>query len=255
MMEETTMAYLKDVFQFPFRGPDWRNRFIVGCALIAASFLIPILPLIFVCGYVLQVMRQAIDGEELTLPVWDDWGRLAIDGLRTMVVGFVYLLPGLLVMFGGMALYFVGVVSAPIAEQAGNEVLFPLLFLGSFLVMFLSMFVGTLLTLLGTIPLPLATAHFAAQDEVPAAFRFREWWGMLRANPLGYFIAWVIAAGLGGVLYLALMLVYYTVVLCCAIPLLVGPVGFYTLLVGAALFGRVYGESVLMLSPGEDSDV
>jgi len=226
MTDETTTAYLKDVFRFPFRGPDWRNRFIIGSAIIVASFLIPVLPLIFVCGYVLQVMRQAIEGEELALPAWDDWGKLATDGLRTMVVGFAYLLPGILIMFGGMALYFFGVFAAPMAERAGNEALFPLLFLGGFLVMFLSMFVGTLLTLLGTIPLPLATARFAAEDEVPAAFRFREWWALLRANPLGYFIAWVIAAGLIAILYLGLMLAYYTVVLCCAVPLLAGPIGF-----------------------------
>jgi hypothetical protein len=50
-------------------------------------------------------MRQAVEGEELSLPAWEDWGRLAGDGLRTMLVGLAYLGPGMLVFWAGMGLY------------------------------------------------------------------------------------------------------------------------------------------------------
>jgi hypothetical protein len=246
MDEVTTMTSLREVFAFPFRGPGWRNRFIIGSVLVIGSFLIPIVPLIFVYGYALAVMRQAIDREAqeaLALPRWDDWGKLASDGLRTMVVGLVYLLPGLLVTFGGLALYFVTTLAAPFALESGDETLWPLLFFGSLAIMFISMFLGTVLTVLGAIPLPMATAHFAAEDDLSAAFRVRQWWDLLRANPLGTFIAWVVMAGLMAILYLVLTLIYYTLVLCCAIPFLAGPIGFYLLLVSAGLFGRTYRES------------
>jgi hypothetical protein len=83
---------------------------------------------------------------------------------------------------------------------------------------------------------------------VAAAFRVREWWPLLRANKLGYLIAWVVVAGLMALSYAALIMVYYTLVLCCFIPLLMAPAGFYVSLVSAALFGQTYRESVAMLA-------
>jgi len=255
MDEVTTMTSLREIFAFPFRGPEWKNRFIIGSVILVASFLIPVLPLIFVYGYAVAVMRRAIGEEALTLPRWDDWGKLAGDGLKTMVVGFVYLLPGLLVTFGGLALYFVTTLATPFAVEAADQGWWPLLFFGSFITLFLSMFLGTVLMMLGAIPLPMATANFIAEDDLSAAFRVRQWWELLRANPLGNFIAWVVVAGLMGILYLALTLMYYTLVLCCVIPFLSAPIGFYLLLVGAALFGRTYRESRGMVSGEEEEAV
>jgi hypothetical protein len=251
MEEMTTMASLREVFAFPLRGPDWRQRFIIGSAILIAGFFIPILPLIFVCGYVVALMRQAIQGDDLVLPRWGDWGKLASDGLRAMVAGFVYLLPGLLIAFVGFALYFAASFAMPFAIEAGDDILWPLLFFGGFAIMFLTMFLGTVVTVLGAIPLPIATAHLVAEDDLAAAFRLRQWWPLLRANPLGVFIAWVVVAGLMGIFYLVIMLLYYTLVLCCAAPLLAGPIGFYVLLVAAALFGRTYRESWRMVADQE----
>jgi hypothetical protein len=242
-MTEETLTSLKEMFAFPFREAEWKNRFAVGSALIIANFVIPILPLIFVYGYVLQVMRQAIEDRELSLPAWDDWGTLATDGLRALVVGFVYLLPGLLISLGGMLLYVVSTIGVPLAEMTGDEGTWAVVLVVSIVIMLLSLFVGTVVTLLGAIPLPLATAQVVAEDDLSAAFRVRRWWSLLRANWLGYFVAWVVAAGLMSMLYLALMLAYYTVVLCCAIPVLTGPLGFYLMLVSAGLFGRFYREA------------
>ena len=256
MSDAKTLTLLKTLFEFPFQGPKWQSRFVVGSVLILAGFLIPIVPGIFVYGYVLRVMRQALEGEDLTLPAWEDWGGLAMDGLRGMVVSLVYFLPGMAFSFGGMALYFASSFSFPLLMNSANgeseaALALPLLFLVSMVVMFLSMAIGLVLSLLGALPLPVATAHFVLRDKVRAAFCVREWWPLLRANKLGYFIAWVIVTGLGGILYLALIMIYYTFVLCCFIPFLAAPFGFYVSLVGAALFGQTYRESVAILSPQE----
>jgi hypothetical protein len=251
-MENSAFGALREAFAFPFRGPDWRERFIVGSVLVMVSFFVPILPLVFVCGYALAVMRRAIQGEQLLLPRWGDWGRLGLDGLRAMVAGFVYLLPGLAVGFVGFAVYFAATFATPFAVEAGNESLWLFLFFGAFVVMFVTLFLGTMLTLLGAIPLPLATAQFVDEDDLAAAFRFRQWWQLLRANPLGVFIAWVVVAGLMAILYLLVTPLYYTLVLCCAVPLLAAPVLFYVLLVGAAVFGLAYRESLGMVADGRD---
>lgn len=256
MSEAATIPSLKVIFRFPFQGPDWRSRFIVGTALLFAGFLVPIVPGIFVYGYVLRVMGQALKGEDVALPAWEDWGRLAMDGLRGMVISLVYLLPSMIVFLGGVALYFTSSILFPLlmgaAEEASEVALgAPLLLLASMAIMFLSLLIGSVLLVVGAIPLPVATAHFVVQDKLSAAFRVREWWPLLQVNKLGYFISWVVVAGLMGILYFVSMMTYYTCVLCCFIPFLGAPIGFYVSLVSAALFGQIYRESAAILASRE----
>jgi hypothetical protein len=116
--ESSAVTPLKAVFRFPFQGPEWRNRFLVGTAFMFAGFVVPIVPLIFVYGYALQVMRQAIEGQDLTLPAWADFYRLGKDGLRGAAVSLVFMLPGALVSFGGMALYMAASCHALMAAAA-----------------------------------------------------------------------------------------------------------------------------------------
>ncbi len=258
MPETVAVTPLKTLFKFPFQGPNWRNNFIIGAALTLANFILPLLPSIFVYGYALQIMRRTIEGQELELPPWDDWGKLAVDGLRLMLVGLVYLLPGILVLLGGVTLYFLVIFSWPLlasaAERGGDgqvALLLSISLLGSMAIMMLSMLIGSLLILLGLIPLPVATAHFAFQDKVAAAFRVREWWPLLRANKLGYFAAWVVVFGLMSILYFAFAMSYYTLILCCLIPLLAAPASFYLSIIAAALFGQTYRESMTVAEAAE----
>lgn len=252
-MSEITTTRLKDIFRFPFHGPDWQKRFLIGIGLMLANFLVPILPSLFVVGYTLRVMRQAAEGKEPALPEWDDWGQLALDGLQVMLVRIAYLLPGMLILFAGMGAYFMGSMILPLLmatmEEGGQfMVVFPLLLFFLMGVMFLSMAAGWLLMILGAVPLPTVIAHFAVKKEFGAAFQIREWWPILRRNWMGYFVAWVVMAGLFTVIYIAIILAYYTMVLCFLVPLIALPAGFYMLLVGAAIFGQTYGEGREMVA-------
>jgi hypothetical protein len=253
MTEELSTTSLKKVFRFPFEVPNWQGRFVVGSALVLAGSFVPIVPLIFVAGYVLRVMRQALAGQEPTLPEWTDWGELTRDGLKAMLINLAYFAPALIVFLVGMGLYFAGSFYFPIAastsgDQTDAVVAFLLMMFGSMAIMFLSMALGTLFMILGAMALPMATAHFVAEGRLGAAFRVRQWWRILKADKLGYFIAWVVVAGLMGVLYIGMMLGYYTLVLCFLLPFLAAPIGFYVSLIGAVLFGRTYRDSVAMLS-------
>ncbi|MGC9395018.1 MAG: DUF4013 domain-containing protein [Anaerolineae bacterium] len=249
MSNETTLSGLKRFFTFPFEGTDWQKRFIIGAVLMLLSFFIPVIPVIFVFGYIVQVMRQAIEGKPLTLPEWEDWGKLGMDGLRYGVVSLAFTLPGFLVYFGGMGLYMVSAMVLPMSMQMmehgrGNFAVIPLFFVVSMLIMFLSIFLGMILVLLGMIPLPVALSHFVTKDQVGAAFRFREWWSVLWRNRLSYFIAWVVVGGLFAVLYMGMMLLYSTMIFCILIPVLSAPLLFYLMLVKATVFGETYRESV-----------
>jgi hypothetical protein len=266
MLEELTTTSVKALLKFPFRDRDWLTRFLVGSLLVLAGFFIPIAPWIFVQGYYIRVMRRASKGEELTLPAWDDWGGLANDGARALLVRIVYMLPGMLVYLGGMLIYFIASFGFPILlpflimltggeeSSAGPVVLlFLFVMLAAMLIFFISMLLGMVLMFLGMIPLPMALAHFSFQDKLSAAFRVRGWWPLLKANKLGFLVAWVIVLGLGFVVAFPLVLVYYTIILALFAYILAAPVGFYLQIVDAAVFGRTYRESVALAEAGDKS--
>ena len=257
MSEATTLRGLKRFFTFPFEGPDWQKRFITGAALMAVSFVVPIIPAIFVSGYIMQVMRRAIEGKALALPEWEDWGKLGVDGLRYSVVGLMFMLPAILVYFGGIGIYMFSSMFLPLSMRMmehgrGSFAVIPLFFVVSMLILFVSIFLGMILMLLGAIPLPAALAHFVAKDQVGAAFRFREWWPLLWRNKMGYFIAWVLCGGLVGMAYYGIMMLYATMVLCLLIPVLSAPLLFYLALVCAAVFGETYRESKSIVEPDQE---
>ncbi|MGB9777282.1 MAG: DUF4013 domain-containing protein [Anaerolineae bacterium] len=237
-MSRNTLVELKHLFRFPFQEPDWVNRFIIGSALIFAGWVVPILPVLFVYGYAVEVMRRVIGGEEPSLPPWQDWGRLFVDGLRAFAVGLVYLLPGTLVYFGGMGLYFASFFIPLLANREPTMALVMV----TMALFFISLFLGSLLLFLGAIPLPAAMAHFVAENRLGAAFQVRRWWAVLKERRWEYLAAWILLFGMMGLLYVLWMLLYYTICLCWLMPILAAPVAFYTTLVFAALFGQVWRE-------------
>jgi hypothetical protein len=265
MSTELTFTSVKEILRFPFRDANWRNRFAIGAALILASVLlcyIPffpffgVIPSLFVAGYVYRVQRRAAKSGELVLPPWDDWGGLALDGLKGLLVRLVYTLPALLCFVGGMFLYYVLIfgMTIPMAflEDSGGAIMLMLLMMfGSMALMFLAMFVGWALLLLGMVPLPMAMTHFVARDELAAGFRLREIWSLIKADKLGYFVAYVVVAGLGMMLYIGFILLYMSMVLCALLPFVAAPAAFYIMLISAAVFGLTYKENAALIEAGE----
>jgi hypothetical protein len=256
-MESFTIA-LKSWLRFPFRHPEWKNRFLIGSLLTLANYVVPLIPGLFVSGYMLRVMRQTIEGQEPTLPEWDDWGRMATDGLQVWAISLIYMLPGIAVMVGGWLLYMGLTMVFPFLllgiEEADFAFFFPVILMGSMAVMFISMFVGMLLYVVGILPLPMVVSHFVARNDFGVAFRVREWWALIRSNPLGYLVGWVISMGLFSIFYLVIISLYYSICLLPLAILLVAPPVFYVGLLGFALFGQIYRESVTLVL-GEDEVV
>lgn len=112
MNELLSTPSLRNILKFPFVTKEWIVPFIIGTALIFAGMIIPIIPLIFVYGYLALVMRMSINGEVMLLPAWNNWGRLFKDGLRSLAVGAIYLGPGIIVSMIGFSAYIVMFVAS-----------------------------------------------------------------------------------------------------------------------------------------------
>lgn len=235
---------MRDLLRAPFATRENRNRTLTGVALLFLGMFVPLLPGLVVYGYAVRIMQQAIHAPGPDLPEWKDWGRLLWDGLRSWVIGLVYLAPGLLIGLCGMLAYFGIWFGTLINTGRGgradiDEVFLPWLLL-AMVILFGSIFLSWFLSLLGAVPLPLALAHFAAEDRLGAAFNLRGIGRRMGADPWGYFLGWVITFGLGAVLYLAFVLIYTTLILCFFAPWVIAPFGFYLMVVGAGVFGRHY---------------
>jgi hypothetical protein len=253
MTDSFSTSSLRAAFKYPFQSPDAPGRFIVGAALLLLSLFIPVVPALFVWGYVVRVMRQTIHGEEPALPEWKNWSQLGADGLRSLVAAAVYLGPGLAIMLCGWVLYLFlylgGFSLIGQTRHAAAPGLAVVLIVGAVAVLFLSLFAGWLLTVLGGVPLPAALAHMAARERLGAAFNVFEWGAVLAADKWGYLIAWVVTLGLASLLYCALLLAYFTIVLTCVAGFIALPLGFYLLLVAAVLFAQAYREGAARLNP------
>jgi hypothetical protein len=258
MTDSFSTTSLRAAFRYPFCSPEGLSRFVVGVALLLLSFFIPVLPAIFVCGYLMLVMRRIIQGEAPALPEWKDWSRLGVDGLRSLVVAAIYLGPGLVIMFGGWLLYlimYLGGMSllqkAPHAAPSGIALM---LILGALGTLFLSLFASLCLVLIGGVPLPAALAHLAARDKLSAAFNVFEWGAILTADRWGYFISWVVTIGLATLLQFLVTLLYFTIILCAVAYVIILPLGFYLMLVAAAVFAQAYRKGAARLqTPAPES--
>jgi hypothetical protein len=252
MNDSLSTPPLRTIFKFPFESKEWIVPFIIGTALIFAGMIIPIIPIIFVFGYIAAVMRLSINGEIMTLPAWNNWGQFFKDGLRSLAVGAVYLGPGIIVSMIGFTAYIVMFVASialtpESSSDSSSTGLVGFLIIGAMSILFLSMFVGTILLIAGTIPLPAAIGHFIANDRLSSAFHIREWGRIIKKDKWDYSISWLIVVGMFGTLYIGFMLAYMTVVLCFVGYLLAFPIGFYIMLVSAALFGQNYREGKVQL--------
>ncbi len=244
MSISSATAPLRPFFLFPLRDRQSVSRFLVGSALLLAGMLVPIVPGLLVYGYGLRVARRTIAGEAPEMSPWEDWSGLLSLGFRGFLASLVYTLPAFVVFALGVGAYFIASIMIPLsAGPSGTPSDASLaFFLAAMVAMILSIPVGAVLLVLGVLPLPAALCHFAASDRLRSAFAIDEWWPVLSANRLGYLISFVITAGVFGITYWVSLTLWYTILLACLAVLLAAPIGFYTTLLAAALFGEAYRE-------------
>jgi hypothetical protein len=201
-------------FTYVFEDEDWVKKVLIGGVLN----LIPIVGLFFTSGYMLETLKNVMEGRPLPLPEWDDWGNKFMKGLMTFIIGLIYSLPLIVIMCclaGGVS------VLAGQSEDAANAA-------GSITPCFQC--VNLLYSLVLMVFLPAILTKYAEAWELGAAFRFGEIFNLVKDNLNTYLIVLVITwlAGLVGQLGLLACLVGAAFTL------------FYAMLVNGYAFGEAY---------------
>lgn len=169
-------------FTFVFEDENWLSKI----ALVAVISLIPVVGVLVLLGWGLEITRRVIRDELPILPEVD-FGKHLGDGFKGFVIGLVYSVPMLLLVI------LMSVFSAALSNSYNTDFANAVLIL---LVVCLALFIllyGLVLNLLA----PAAYARFAATGSMSAAFQFGEVWRTVTAN-LGGYVLVVLATILAG---------------------------------------------------------
>jgi len=247
-----TTDNLKALLTFPFEDDDWKTKFLIGSLIVFAGFVIPLIPFFFLYGYMLQIMRHIIvEKGKPFLPEWDDWGKLFVDGAKLLGAALIYMLPFIvLITIGSFIIFFLPMLGIPLAIAGGEEnpeaagTMMGILSLVSMAVFFIILGIGMIFGLAVGLVMPAIMGHVAATDDFGAAFRWKEWWAIFKANVGGFMLAYLLVFAISMVLNSILGFLYCTIILCCIVPFLTAPVTLYTVILSGALFGEAYREGV-----------
>ena len=238
-------------FAFPFRDKQWVGKFLIGSLFLLISYVIPVVPLIFVLGYAVRSMGFAVRTGESRLPEWDDWSDLGVKGLLSMLIYFIYSLPGLvLVASAGVTYGLHCVIGSLSGDGLGWGMLMPLTLMSGLLLLTAIVIAaaGALILVAGILMSPAAIARFAATDELSAALQIGRIWAIIRSQLGSFALIWGITYGLGYIAWTVYGLLAYTVCCCCLVPFLSAPIALYMLIVEMTLFGHAYREGASVTS-------
>ena len=135
------------------------KKLIIGCFLS----IIPLVNLI-ATGYVLKAAKNTLNKKN-ELPEWEGWSNLFISGLSAAVIGLIYALPGLIVLFAGVGTLIFGIFMGTVAATEMASVI------ASGGVLFI---IALLLLLVAAFIAPMAIIRYVDKGEFSAAFAFGE---------------------------------------------------------------------------------
>lgn len=183
-------------FTYAFEDSEWIKK--IGIA--ALVILIPIVGGIILMGWMLEITRRVIINDPQPLPDWSDFGGFLSKGFKAFVVTLAYTLPVILIVICGqtVTLASAAALSDSNPDAANTVALVAGLCMGCFALIF-----GILAGLL----IPPALGNLAATDELGAAFRFGEVFGLLRAaigpylmSIVAVFLAALVLSPIGGLI-------------------------------------------------------
>ncbi len=158
------MIDLESALQLPTRDSSWTRKVLIGGLLN----LVPIINFLSL-GYAYRLFRNTLQGELFSLPEWEDWGDLFVQGFVVFLIGLLYNLPSLILL-----------------------AIHPLL--------------GILAFIAAALLLPMALARYAVGGNFSQAFQLGDIWGEIQKIKGDYYIAWLVTVAISIVLLMIFMI-------------------------------------------------
>ncbi len=252
-METPSLTNIKNLLTYPFKDEKSGNKILVGSLLIVASFFIPVLPTLVVLGYLMQIAKRIIDGDEqLSLPEWHQWLEYLKDGLKWFAAILLYSLPLIIITTIGYLVYFFSFFSMIALENSSGSSFFTV-FLPMFgmVVFFICLFFVFIFAIIEIIFFPVSSMHVVHTEKFLSILEINKWWPILKKNFLGFVVAAIFFCGLYYFLILVISALYMSILLCFLIPIAMAPLTFLLGLWSIPLFAQAYREA--MSEPAEQN--
>jgi len=249
MSQSFTTQSLTTLFSFPFKDPRWKEKFLIGIALTFIGFLTLGITSVFVAGYAYQIARRIIlENGEPYLPEWEDWGKLFTDGLRLAGAILVLSIPLIFFFFIAFLLDAIPPLILALGSSPQSSTVPSLMFPMWMLFSFIPLGLGLVSSLAMGIVSPVVIGHVVATHSWAAVFQVKEWWKVFRANLGGFLISFLVVFGVSFVAIMASEFLYFTLILCCLVPIILSCVTFYISLISYSLYGKAYRAGIQNLS-------
>lgn len=181
-------------FVYVFEDKDWITKILIGGAVLLGSLLLSLLlvgvvGLLLIAGYQRRVALAVAEGAELPLPeLFANPGEDIVTGLKMMVIGFVWVLPAILLRIAGvLAMVAISAVSGGNEDAAAAGAM----------VMLGASCLALPLQLLGSVIAMVGILRFWDTGELGAGFRFGEIWAFLKRQWVNLLLALVVMMGAG----------------------------------------------------------
>jgi hypothetical protein len=179
------MEELMDIgksFSYPFEDKQWVSKMGLG----AVISLVPILNFAMT-GYMIQIVRNLMDGALEPLPTWDDLGKKFMDGLMLVLAGLVYALP--VILLSCVSLSFMSIPAMLSSNGDAQGIADALAGVGGVAFAGLScLFVVYGLVL--SVIFPAIYVNYAKEGTFASCFQLREVFNIIGKNAGAFFTAW-----------------------------------------------------------------
>ena len=204
-------------FTYAFDDENWLMKILMGGLFSLLSVILIGIP--FVLGYLVETIKNVMDGVPSPLPEWDNLGEKFTKGLVLALILFIYQIPNLLlqcVRIGAMM-----ALAEADPEAAENATLIIQSCQGCF-----SLVWGLLVAAIS----PAVFIKYTLTEDFMAGFRFGELFNLIKAD-LGNYVIAVLLTWLAGIAALVGL---------CGLCIGIFFTSFWSRLVQAHLYGQLY---------------
>jgi hypothetical protein len=222
---------------YVFEDKKWTNKLLIG-------MLVSIVPIVnfALFGWIIDIMKNVSQRQAEPMPEWNNFGDKFVKGLILFVVGLIYSLPAMLIVWVAMIPMVPPLMNAAfrdVGQRQLTEMFFSTFALSLCAIAIYGLFISFLM--------PAILLNFARKGTVVSCFEFGEIWRIMSKNLGDYIVAWliIIVVGIGVSFVIFIVGAVLAIIPCCGVILawvLSGMSGVYIAAVFAHLFGQIGEE-------------